>query len=95
LAHPIAEAGFKNDMDALRDCDGCVLVLPCGRSAHLELGWAVGAGKRTCVLEPEPCEAELMYAMSDKICTEFRDVLDFFGYPNIDVEPSDDLQPGA
>ncbi len=40
LRHPIAASGFASDMDALRDCDACVLVLPCGRSAHLEAGWA-------------------------------------------------------
>jgi hypothetical protein len=53
LAHPVAERGFKLDMDALRGCDACLLVHPCGRSAHLELGWAAGAGKRTAVLWPE------------------------------------------
>lgn len=50
LAGPVAQAGFKADMDALRACDACLLVLPCGRSAHLELGWAVGAGKKTAVM---------------------------------------------
>ena len=43
LDHPIARAGFAHDMAALRDCEACVLVRPCGISAHLELGWAVGA----------------------------------------------------
>lgn len=52
LKHPVAEHGFKRDVDALRGCDACVLVLPCGASAHLELGWACGAGKRTAVLFP-------------------------------------------
>ena len=52
LAHPIAIEGFYRDMGALRACDACVLVLPCGNSAHLELGWAVGARKRTAVLFP-------------------------------------------
>ena len=52
LAHPIAEDGFSRDMVGLETCDACVLVLPCGSSAHLELGWAVGAGKRTAVLFP-------------------------------------------
>lgn len=52
LTHEVAEEGFRRDMDALRSCDACVLVLPCGSSAHLELGWAVGAGKRTAVLFP-------------------------------------------
>ena len=51
LNHPIARLGFLRDMDALRACDACVLVLPCGNSA-LELGWAAGAGKRTAVLFP-------------------------------------------
>lgn len=71
LSHPIARAGFKSDMDALLECDACCLVLPCGRSAHLELGWAVGTGKKTCVLESEPIEPDLMYAMCDKLCVTF------------------------
>lgn len=62
LAHPIAQRGFGLDMAALRACDACVLVLPCGRSAHFELGWAAGAGKRTVVLFDDPLsEPELMY----------------------------------
>ncbi len=78
LEHPIAQAGFKSDMDALRECDVCVLVLPCGRSAHLELGWAVGAGKKTVVLEPEPIEPDLMYLMCDRLCTSWDELLDYF-----------------
>lgn len=78
LQHPIAQAGFKADMDALRDCDVCVLVLPCGRSAHLELGWAAGAGKKTVVLEPEPIEPDLMYLMCDKLCTSWDELLEYF-----------------
>lgn len=78
LEHPIAQEGFKSDMDALRACDVCVLVLPCGRSAHLELGWAAGAGKKTVVLEPDPIEPDLMYLMCDRICTSFDQLLDYF-----------------
>jgi len=78
LEHPVAQAGFKSDMDALRECDVCVLVLPCGRSAHLELGWAVGAGKKTVVLEPDPIEPDLMYLMCDRLCISFDELLDYF-----------------
>jgi hypothetical protein len=78
LKHPMAVAGFNSDMEALRACDCVVLVLPCGRSAHLELGWAVGAGKKTYVLEMEPIEPDLMYAMCDGIFTEWSDLLDAF-----------------
>jgi hypothetical protein len=75
LEHPVARAGFKNDMDALHACDACVLVLPCGRSAHLELGQAAGAGKRTVALMLAPDEPELMYRMLDCVCTSVDEVL--------------------
>lgn len=79
LDHPIAVKGFMHDMKALRECDICVLVLPCGRSAHLELGYAVGAGKRTYVLETEKCEPELMYAMCTRVVTSIADLLKEMG----------------
>lgn len=78
LDHKLAEAGFKSDMDALRACDACVLVLPCGRSAHTEAGWAAGAGKKTIVYYPADKgvanqEPELMYKMFD-FCTSMKEV---------------------
>ncbi len=69
LHHPIACDGFRRDMAGMMDCDICVLVMPCGRSAHLEAGWCAGAGK--CVIayfpdgELEEFEPELMYKMFD------------------------------
>ena len=42
LHHPLAERQFKADLDALEWADTCVLVLPCGRSAHTEAGWLAG-----------------------------------------------------
>ena len=36
LNHPVAERGFKNDFDAMVWADVCILLLPCGRSAHSE-----------------------------------------------------------
>ncbi len=75
LKHPIAQAGFKSDMDALKAADAVVLVLPCGRSAHLELGWAAGAGKHTLVLLDNPIsEPELMYLACDAICVDLDEV---------------------
>src|SRR5690349_9841863 len=43
LAHPIAKVGFINDFGAMQEADTGVLVLPSGRSAHLEAGYFVGA----------------------------------------------------
>jgi len=63
LHHPIAKEGFRKDMEALKRCYCCVLVLPTGRSAHIEAGWAAGAGKPVVVYNPEHVEPELMYGM--------------------------------
>jgi hypothetical protein len=80
LAHPIAEAGFAADFDAMRECDACVLVLPCGRSAHLELGWFVGQGKRTAILLDGPdVTPELMYKMVDHVSRSLLDLLGWLG----------------
>ena len=49
-------------MAALTLCEVCVLVLPSGRSASFEFGWAVGAGKRGAIVMFEACEPELMYS---------------------------------
>src|SRR5678816_2749619 len=49
LTHARANAGFHADMEALEACTRLLLVLPCGRSAHLELGHAIGAGKETII----------------------------------------------
>lgn len=80
LVHPLAEKGFASDMGALRSCDLCILVLPCGRSAHAEAGWAAGAGKKTIVFFPPNVpqqEPELMYKMFDYICvSSYKDLLD-------------------
>jgi len=50
LDHPIAQDGFNSDFAAMRAADVCVLVLPCGRSAHIEAGWFVGCGKLLYIL---------------------------------------------
>lgn len=64
LDHPVAKLGYGLDMDALEDADTVLLLQPCGRSAHLELGYAVGAGKKTGILVAEG-EPELMVKMVD------------------------------
>lgn len=77
LTHPAARAAFALDMNALRNAEATVLVLPCGRSAHLELGYATGAGQRTLVLLDEPMsEPELMYLMNSQICVSLDEILE-------------------
>lgn len=78
LEHPIARSGFTSDFEAMKWADIFVLVLPCGRSAHLEAGWAIGAGKPTClVLHEDKFEPELMYLMADNISCDLGEMCDW------------------
>ncbi len=79
LSHPRAIEGFNLDMNALRECDACLCVLPCGRSAHLELGWAAGAGKHTAIYMPaeEKHEPELMYKALGSILVSVRELCEW------------------
>jgi hypothetical protein len=74
LDHPVAEAGFGHDWNAMRWADACVLVMPCGRSAHLEAGYFVGAHKRLVILLSDG-EPELMYSMAYAVCADMGEVL--------------------
>ena len=70
INHPLAVKGFNSDMDALQLCTACVLVLPCGRSAHLEAGYMIGVGKPVAIYSHYPTEfhePELMYRMADRL----------------------------
>lgn len=72
-----AADGFAFDKAALDWCDTCVLALPCGRSAHLELGYAAGQGKDTYVLlHEDKFEPELMYLLNTDICTDVQEIID-------------------
>lgn len=82
LDHPIACKGFASDFDAMKWADCCVLVLPCGRSAHLEAGWFAGAGKPVYILMLEAQESELMYKMCARVCVSMDDLFDALNIPN-------------
>lgn len=66
--NPIAARGYMNDFRAMEWADTCVLLLPCGRSAHLEAGWFTGRGKRLIIVTQDGEEPELMALMANHIC---------------------------
>ena len=76
LHHPMAERQFTNDIEAMTSCDVCVLVLPCGRSAHTEAGWFAGRGKKVLLYIPERQEPELMYKLFDAICCTLEELIE-------------------
>ena len=76
LQHPKAMRQFDNDIKAMEACDACVLVLPCGRSAHTEAGWFAGRGKKVLAYIPEKQEPELMYKIFDGVCCSIEELID-------------------
>lgn len=75
LQKPLAQQGFNSDFDGMKWADTGVLLLPCGRSAHLELGWMAGAGKRTIILTRDGEEPELMALLANEICGSVDELL--------------------
>lgn len=73
---PIAAAGYVSDLRAMEWADTCVLILPCGRSAHLEAGWFCGRGKRCIILTQDGEEPELMALLATDICVSLAEVIE-------------------
>ena len=76
LMHPKAVRQFDNDIRAMESCDVCVLVLPCGRSAHTEAGWFAGRGREVYVYIPIRQEPELMYKLFTGVCCTMDELLE-------------------
>lgn len=80
VEHPIAQAGFARDVEHMEWADTFVMVLPCGKSAHLETGWAAGRGVETFVLLEDPMQPELMYGLLGTLCADLPELLGAVGF---------------
>lgn len=68
LQRPSAQHIFTFDKSYIDKSDAFVMVLPCGKSAHLELGYAIGKRKLGIIYMPEePTKWDVMYAFADHI----------------------------
>jgi hypothetical protein len=57
---------FVRDKAGLDWSDTAVMILPCGRSAHMEAGYAVGQGKRLFIIGDLPeGEFEVLYKLAN------------------------------
>jgi nucleoside 2-deoxyribosyltransferase len=81
LEHPIALRGYSYDIEALKACEAVVLLLPAGRSASWEFGYAMGQGKKGYVIQLEPQEPELMFREAT-IITSVNEMFDCLGGEN-------------
>ena len=77
LNHPLAKEGFDSDFDAMKNAEICVLVMPCGRSAHTEAGYMQGEGKKVFVFIPVISEPELMYKIFSGITDDTKELINF------------------
>ena len=67
---------FQFDRRHLVDATSVVLLLPAGKSAHLELGWAIGKNKHSAVfLGDEPDRYDVMYAFASLVTPELDELV--------------------
>lgn len=67
---------FEYDRKHLLEADVGVLILPAGKSAHLELGVLIGRSKKTYILlEEEPERFEVMYCFANGVFNNKEDLL--------------------
>ena len=65
---------FETDMNALKQSDTIILLLPAGKAAHMEAGAAYGLGKKLVIIG-EIEKPETLYLMSDEHFASIEDFL--------------------
>lgn len=79
---------FDFDSFHINRCDAVLLVLPAGKSGHLELGYAIGRGKRGFILLDDDKTSggmnldssrwDIMYRFAEKVFVSEQEMLEFF-----------------
>lgn len=73
LQGPAAKNVFEFDRRNLRAADAAVLVLPAGKSGHLEFGWTLGQGKPGIILlDIDPERYDVMYQFATAVVRNVR-----------------------
>jgi len=72
-----AQNQFQFDRHHLQRASAVVLVLPAGKSAHLELGWSLGSGKPGYILlDGEPERYDIMYNFATAIVSTVDELVE-------------------
>jgi len=70
----------RYDQSHLDRCSAGLLVLPAGRSGHLELGYLLGQGKPGYILlAGEPDRFDVMYRLASRVFTTNEEMLSVLG----------------
>ena len=66
---------FEFDKYHLDRADMAVLLMPAGKSCHLELGYLIGCGKKCYILfDKEPARWDIMYQFAEKVFFSMDDL---------------------
>ena len=72
-----AQHVYLYDWSHLIAADTAILVTPAGKSGHLELGYALGQGKRGYILLDEPVDRfDVMYAFANGVYSSLDELID-------------------
>lgn len=71
-----AQHVFNHDKKHLDRCDLGLLVLPAGRSGHLELGYIIGQGKPGYILHDNPERWDVMYGFASGVFTNEEQLIE-------------------
>lgn len=81
LMGPAAVNVYNFDKSHLDDSDMAVLVMPAGKSGHLELGYMVGKGKKTYILfDAEPERWDVMHQFATSIAYSLDELVSMIQY---------------
>jgi len=70
-----AEHVFQFDLHHINRCQAGMLVLPAGKSGHLELGYILGQGKPGYILLDKPDRWDVMYKFATQVTTELEEII--------------------
>ncbi len=82
-----AQHVFHFDKRHLTEADAVVLMLPAGKSGHLELGWALGQGTPGFILlDADPDRYDVMYAFADGVTANIPHLLTMLRTADVTLE---------
>jgi hypothetical protein len=82
MSNPVVEKRFEEHLSAMTAADTCILLLPCGFSAHSEAGFMAGLGKRVFVFSfDKEVKPELMYLLYEGYANDPNDLLEWLEDP--------------
>jgi len=93
LTSAFVTTAFNFDLNHLQQADIGVLVMPSGRSGHLELGWLLGQGKRGYILfDGEPERYDLMTKLATDVVFSVEELVEALNEKMPTKDDSVDIQ---